>query len=94
MRRQTNKFGKRTSTKYERRFLEILKKNHIRFLAKAKVDGREVDFLVGKYAIDINGHVQDPVKNEMLVTNGWIPVHYNNSEINKNLNINYLYEYN
>ena len=70
--------------------MEILKDNHIPFIAKKKINGREVDFLCGKYAIDIDGHEQDGEKNKMLVEAGYIPLHYHNSEITKTLNINYL----
>lgn len=70
--------------------MELLKENHIPFRAKVMIGGREVDFIVGKYAIDIDGHEQDASKNEMLVKYGWIPIHYTNSEINKDLNTDYL----
>jgi len=76
--------------------MEILKKNHIPFKAKVKVNGREVDFLLGlkfQYAVDIDGHEQDPVKNEFLVRAGYIPIHFSNQEIisyDKELLINKL----
>ena len=69
------------STKAERKFYEMLKANHIPFKYKAKVESREIDFIVGKYAIEIDGHLQDGSKNEMLVRNGYIPIHINNNEI-------------
>jgi len=90
MRRLINSVNKNNSTKYERRFLELLKKNHIPFISKVKVKGREIDFLCGKYAIDVDGHKQDGTKNHLLVVAGYIPVHYLNSEISEDLNINYL----
>ncbi|PJB52887.1 MAG: hypothetical protein CO099_10195 [Bdellovibrio sp. CG_4_9_14_3_um_filter_39_7] len=89
MRRQIQKLMKGHSTKAERKFMEMLKEQHIPFIAKAKVAGREIDFLVGKYAIEIDGHEQDGGKNELLAKHGWIPVHYNNSEID-----NITYEFN
>jgi len=81
MRKQLLKLQKGNSTKAERRFGEILKKNHIPFRAKVIVKGREVDFLIGKYAIDIDGHDQDGAKNVHLVNAGYIPIHFSNREI-------------
>lgn len=54
------------------------------------IQGREVDFLVGKYAIEIDGHDQEGKKNHILADVGYIPIHYNNSDITENLNIKYL----
>ena len=87
MRTQIEKLRKGKSTKYERRFMELLKKNHIPFQAKVKIGGREVDFLVGRYAIDIDGHEQFIGKNEMLVKLGYTPIHFNNREITNKLDI-------
>ena len=87
MRYQLNKLASGHSTKAERRFLEILKELHMPFRAKVKVRGRELDFIIGRYAVDIDGHDQDPGKNEMLVREGYIPIHFHNNEIrsiNKN----------
>ena len=83
------KLSKSNSTKYERRFLELLKDRNIPFRTKVIIKGREIDFIVGKHAIDIDGHEQDGDKNHMLTKEGYIPIHYNNSEI-ENLNIDYL----
>jgi len=90
MRRNVNNVNKINSTKYERRFLEMLKNKHIPFKSKVKIKGREIDFLIQRYAIDIDGHEQDGSKNQMLVEEGYIPIHYYNSEISEDLNINYL----
>jgi len=81
MRRQLLKLKKKTSTKAERRFAEILKKNHIPFKTKVIVRDREVDFIIGKYAIDIDGHNQDGAKNVHLVNAGYIPLHFANKEV-------------
>lgn len=81
MRKQLLKLKKGRSTKAERRFVEILKKSHIPFKTKVIVKGREVDFLIGRYAIDINGHDQDSNKNVHLVKAGYIPIHFSNLEI-------------
>lgn len=83
---------KKHSTKGERQFAEILKDNHIPFLHRTLVEGREVDFIVGKYAIEIDGHPQDASRNAMLVRNGYVPLHYHNrlllnsrEEVEKNI---------
>ena len=79
MRFQLLKLRKRFSTKAERKFAERLKAMHIKFKTKVIINGREVDFLINKYAIDIDGkHEQDASKNEMLVEAGYIPVHIGN----------------
>jgi hypothetical protein len=80
MRGQINKLVKEKSTKSERRFLEMLKEMHIPFKTKVKIKGREVDFLIGKYAVDIDCHVQASGKNEMLVAEGYTPIHLSNNE--------------
>ena len=81
MRKQQEKLKKSNSTKAERRFMEILKKNHISFKAKVRIKNREVDFIIGRYTVDIDGHQQDGKKNEMLAAEGFIPIHFSNLEI-------------
>lgn len=76
------------STKAERRFAERLKNAHIPFRSKVIVCGREVDFIIGKYAIDIDGHAQDVEKNVMLVREGYTPIHILNHGV-LIVNINY-----
>lgn len=76
-------------TKSERRFAELLKAAHIHFRTKIMVCGREIDFIVGKYAIEIDGHLQDGLKNEMLAKEGYIPIHISNMEV-KDFNIEKL----
>ncbi len=70
-----------SSTKAERRFYEKLKAAHISFRTKVKINGREIDFIIGRYAVDIDGHDQDTSKNEMLAREGYIPVHIANNEV-------------
>lgn len=91
IREQLNKLTKKFSTKAERRFAERLKANHIPFRTKIKIKGREVDFIIGKYAIDIDGHEQDGDKNAMLVNERFIPIHISNKTVNT-VNISYLKE--
>jgi very-short-patch-repair endonuclease len=86
MRKELSKLIRGKSTKAERRFAEILKKNHIPFKTKIKINNREIDFLIGSYAIDIDGHGQVPGKNEMLARAGFIPIHISNKEVKDNDN--------
>ena len=57
------------------------------FRSKVKLGGREVDFVIGKYAIEIDGHPQSVAKNDWLVAEGYVPVHFTNGEIINNRNI-------
>lgn len=72
---------RRSSTKAERKFAEILKRLHIPFQHRVRIGKREVDFLIGKYAIELDGHRQDINKNLMLLSKGYSPIHFNNSAI-------------
>lgn len=81
MRKQLEKLKKSNSTSAERKFAEQLKRLRIPFRAKVRIENREVDFLIGKYAIDIDGHKQDTDKNVVLVRAGYVPVHYSNEEV-------------
>lgn len=70
---------KRSSTKAERIFAEILKRNHIPFKHRHRIAGKEIDFIIGKYAIEIDGHAQSPSRNKWLVEQGFTPLHFQNS---------------
>ena len=76
MRRQILKLKKSHSTRAERIFLETLKRLRIPFRAKVKIKGREIDFLIGRYAIEIDSHSQDVYKNHMLLNEGYTPIHF------------------
>lgn len=78
------KLTKRSSTKAERIFSEILKKNHIPFKHRQIIGRREIDFVVGKYAIEIDGHEQSSLRNDWLIKKGYIPIHYTNGSLIKN----------
>ena len=78
---------KKQSTKFERKFYEVLKELHIPFKHRWTIAGREVDFLIGKYAIEIDGHKQDSSKNIDLIKLGYIPIHFTNDEIKNIKNI-------
>lgn len=75
------------STKAERVFHEILKELRLPFRHHWLVNGREVDFIVGKLAIDIDGHEQDEQKNKMLADSGYTPIHLDNREVLNNKNL-------
>ena len=62
---------------------EVLKELKIPFKHRWIVGGREIDFVVGNYAIEIDGHEQDVEKNNHLIRLGYIPIHIHNSEIIK-----------
>lgn len=40
-----------------------------------------MDFILGKYAIEIDGHPQDGSKNHKLAELGYVPIHLNNDEV-------------
>jgi very-short-patch-repair endonuclease len=85
LRHQINKLLKGKSTRGERKFAELCKKLHIPFRTKVMIGGREIDFIIGHYAIEIDGHQQDSSKNIMLVDEGYTPLHFNNWNINDSL---------
>ncbi len=82
MRVQLQKLTKQNSTKYERRFAEILKSMRIPFKVKVEVCGHEVDFIIGKKIIEIDGHDQDRDKNKIILESGYDILHIKNNEIN------------
>ncbi len=84
MRYQLLKLQKKNSTKSERKIAEILKRNRIKFLAKHKINGREVDFIVGKVVLEVDGNVHKhivPEREKMLWDSGYIPIHISIDEI-------------
>ena len=84
MRNQLLKIQKRNSTKSERKVAEILKKNHIPFKTKWRIKNREVDFLIGKVILEIDGKIHrhiDTEREKMLFDAGYIPIHISIKEI-------------
>lgn len=75
--------SKRHSTKQERIFHEVLKSQRIAFKHRWLIGNIEVDFLIGKVAIEIDGHPQDGSKNHKLAELGYTPIHLNNDEVTK-----------
>lgn len=72
---------KKNSTRAERVFAQALNDLRLPFEHRAIVKGMEVDFLVGQYAIEIDGHTQNAEKNLMLKRVGYIPVHLSNAQL-------------
>jgi len=75
---------RRSSTKPERIFSEILKKHHIPFDYSVIIDGKEIDFIIGNYAIEIDGHEQSSQRNAWLIKLGYVPLHYANHALRHN----------
>lgn len=80
------RFIKKNSTHAERILADRLRKARIKFKTKWLINGREVDFLISRYAIDVDGHIQDGDKNVMLVKAGYVPIHISNNSV-KTINI-------
>jgi len=74
----------KNSTRAERIVYEILKELHISFRHRWKIDNLEIDFLVGRYAIEIDGHDQDEKKNLCIIELGYVPIHIRNKDILNN----------
>jgi very-short-patch-repair endonuclease len=72
------------STKHERIVYELLKELKIPFRHRWIISGREVDFLLGKVVLEINGHEQAGNKNVLLARLGYVPIHFQNLEIINN----------
>lgn len=73
--------NKRSSTKAERRFQEILKRNHIPYRFRTKIGGREIDFVIGNIAIEIGNHSQDILKNKFIIESGYSLLFISNKEL-------------
>ncbi len=73
--------SKNNSTKAERRVYELLKRLHIPFKHRWKIKNHEVDFIIGNYAIELDGHPQKALRNQFLVKEGYIPIHFTNNGI-------------
>ena len=84
MRAQLKKLNKFASTKTERKFSEILKKNRIEFRFKQRIGKYEVDFKIGKLIVELDGEVHKGIKTERdvyLLQKGYVPVHLKNNEV-------------
>lgn len=62
----------------------MLKRNHIPFRAKWRVNGKEVDFLIGRVILEIDGKIHrhiDSEREKMLFDAGYVPIHISVKEI-------------
>jgi len=73
---------KKSSTKAERRVYEVLKILKIPFKHRWLVKGLEIDFLIGDYALELDGHAQDPERNHKIKSLGLTPLHLSNEATN------------
>lgn len=78
---------KKHSTKPERIVYEILKELRLPFKHRWLIRGKEVDFVLGKIVLEIDGHPQDETKNLQLIEMGYVPIHFSNQEIINNREI-------
>ena len=85
MRHQHLKLRKPHSTKAERRFAELCKDLHIPFKTKVNIAGHEVDFLIKRLALEINGHPQSVQKNKDILAAGYTPFHLQNNQVTPSL---------
>lgn len=85
--------SKKHSTKTERIVYEVLKELKTPFKHRWMVNGREIDFVIDKLCIEIDGHEQDIEKNNQLVKLGYTPIHLHNTEITKENIIKLLKQY-
>lgn len=69
---------RRHSTQAERRVYEVLKELKIPFKHRWLAGGMELDFVIGKYVLDIDGHPQDANRNHRIMGLGLTPLHLSN----------------
>lgn len=75
---QLQKLRRSVSTVGERRIGEILKNNRIKFRTKVKIGRYEVDFIIGRVAIEVDGSVHkhsNVSRDAYLIKKGYIPLH-------------------
>ena|SRR3990167_10914840 len=81
---------KKHSSKPERILADLLVRNHIPFEFSKIIEGREVDFVLGRVIVEVDGvshqrrRVSEKSKNEMLVRLGYIPLHFSAKEVRIN----------
>ncbi len=70
----------RKGTKSERRISEIFKKNKIKFQYRQRIGKYEIDFVIGRVALEIDGSVHkqiDQKRDAYLFSQGYVPLHIN-----------------
>ena len=83
---------KKHSTKPERVLADWLIKNKIPFQFRVVIGGREVDFVIGRVILEVDGvhhdtpqsRARDQFKNELMARLGYIPLHFTAKEIRIN----------
>jgi very-short-patch-repair endonuclease len=75
---------RKNTTKQERVVHEILKELKLPFRHRWLINGREIDFVIGRLCIEIDGHEQNSDKNLELIQLGYVPIHFSNREITNN----------
>ena len=70
--------------KPERILARLLNEHRIPFKTKIKIGKYEVDFLIGKLVVELDGHIQSVEKNQYLANLGCIPWHFTNKEVYEN----------
>ena len=75
---------KKFFTKPERILARLLNENRISFKTKIKIGKYELDFLIGKLVIELDGHIQSIEKNQYLANLGYTPWHFTNKEVYEN----------
>jgi len=78
MRNQLLRLTRSNSTKSERRIAEVLKAHRIKFKARARIGRYEVDFLIGRVALEVDGSVHrkiNPARDTELFKQGYVPLH-------------------
>ena len=79
------------SSKPERKLADMLIRNKIPFKFREVIAGKEVDFVIGRVIVEVDGRIhrrkvaKDISKNEMLVGLGYIPLHFSAKEINQDI---------
>lgn len=82
------KILKKHSTKPERVIADMLIKKKVSFKFRELINGREIDFLIGRVIVEVDGIHHQPSKDrkkDIFLSNlGYIPLHFSAKEIRIN----------
>lgn len=70
----------KSGTKSERRISEIFKKHKVKFKYRQRIGKYEVDFVIGRVALDVDGSAHSNIDQErdtFLFSRGYVPLHVN-----------------
>lgn len=82
---------KKHSTKPERQLADVLIKNRIPFKFREIIESREIDFVIGRVVVEVDGihhqrrRASERFKNEMLARLGYLPLHFSAKEVKNNV---------